>query len=198
MGYDVPDITTAQRSGPDRIQSAGVILSSATDGRRIAKISPLTSSSMRGFQRAARIPKSVSEKLRGGGLKPVAVPAGIVCVGGRAIVPRIMIDISVPRIEAVIAGPGATVAPTPAMRRTMPDGAHVLCAHAVAWTEICRRRGDRRAAECSHCNCRRQYQSLHGHTRNLLCVERNVAEQCLVKSAPAGKSKRPDWLNIGG
>src|SRR6185437_13216808 len=97
----------------------------------------------------------------------MAVPARIISVGGGTVVARIIIDISVPRIEAVIASPGATVAPAQTMRRAMPDRARVLDTHPIAWTEVCRRRGDRHPAASGRCNCRRQYQPLHGHARNL-------------------------------
>jgi len=59
-------------------------------------------------------------KCAGGELIPVPVPARGIRVSGGAVVPRIVIDVSIPGIEAVITCIGAAIAPNPAIRRR-PD-----------------------------------------------------------------------------
>jgi hypothetical protein len=66
-------------------------------------------------------------------LKSVSVPAGVVGVSVSAVIPRIMVDVSVPGIEAVMACPSASVAPVPVTRL----GADVLGARHKNRPKIC-------------------------------------------------------------
>ncbi len=61
-----------------------------------------------------------------------SVPVPVVGVSVSAVIPRIMVDVSVPGIEAVIACPSASVAPAPV---TPPD---VLGARYKSRAKICR------------------------------------------------------------
>lgn len=60
-------------------------------------------------------------------LKFVPVPARVVAVSGSAVVPRIMVDVSVLGIEAVIPCPRASLAPVPVVPRgpDMLGGPHM-------------------------------------------------------------------------
>ena len=66
-------------------------------------------------------------------LKSVSVPAGVVGVSVSAVIPRIMVDVSVPGIEAIIACPSASVAPAP----VTPRGPDVLGARHKNRPKIC-------------------------------------------------------------
>ena len=70
-------------------------------------------------------------KCAGGELIPVPMPACRIRVGRGPVVPGIVIDVSVPGIEAVIACKGAAIAPVRIVPRRprMPAG---------PWPEVCR------------------------------------------------------------
>src|SRR6187397_2002148 len=95
----------------------------------------------------------------GSGLKSVPVTAAVVRVSGRPIIKRIVVDVSVVSVEAVVAGIGAAVAPIVAV----PAGA--CMAFAIDRTEICRRQRSAGAAENGGGNCCRNKKTLHGDNR---------------------------------
>jgi len=131
--------------------------------------------------------------------KAMPMPARGKCISRRTVVPRIGVDISVPRIEAVIAIPSAAVAPVPATPRR-PD---VLSPRPVARPKVrCLRRGTG-AAESGggYQNC--EYLSLHieeGHdVRSELHPGSVVSPQSAIpwqiKTAKLVKYRQPIFAN---
>src|SRR6185312_4986508 len=125
------------------------------------------------------------------GLKSVSSPA--IRVSRGPIIKRIVIDVSVVSVEAVVAGIGAAVAPITAV----PAGA--CMAFAIDRTEICRRQRSAGAAENGGGNCCRNKKTLHGDNRAYKqrrpkstamfnAMSHQVFGQC--------KSKQPRWLSI--
>jgi hypothetical protein len=119
------------------------------------------------------------------------VPAGRVGIGGRPVIPGVMVDVSIPRIETVIAGPCAAIAPVPVVGRhpRMPGAMSDVSA------KIRRLCGNGGAADNSKC-CG-QCQSLHGDRNAHNVTQSTSGLQCFHRPEPGGKSQRPNWLNIG-
>ncbi len=64
----------------------------------------------------------------------ISAPMPTRIVGVSAVIPRIMVNIAVPRIEAIIARPSASIAPA----RIIPRGPDVLDARQKNRPKICR------------------------------------------------------------
>ena len=94
---------------------------------------------------------------RNGGLKSVSPPA--IRVSRGPIIKRIVIDVSVVSVEAVVAGIGAAVAPIVAV----PAGPDM--ALAIDRSEIRRRRRSAGAAENGGRHCNRNKQTFHSDNR---------------------------------
>ena len=92
-------------------------------------------------------------------LKLTVVPTPTIRVGRRPVIERIMIDVSVISIEAVVTGIGAAVAPIVAV----PAGPDM--ALAIDWSEIRRRRRSAGAAENGGRHCNRNKETFHGDNR---------------------------------
>lgn len=90
-----------------------------------------------------------------GGLESVPSPA----ISRGSIIKRIVIDVSVIGVEAVVTGIGAAVAPIVAVP-TGPD-----MALAIDWSEIRRRRRRAGAAENGGRHCNRNKETFHGDNR---------------------------------
>jgi len=97
----------------------------------------------------------VREMSGSGGLKSVSSPA----IRRGPIIKRIVIDVSVVSVEAVVAGIGAAVAPIVAV----PAGPDM--ALAIDWSEIRRRRRSAGAAENGGRHCNRNKETFHGDNR---------------------------------
>ena len=77
----------------------------------------------------------------------------------RPIIKRIVVDVSVVRVEAVVAGIGAAVAPIVAV----PAGPDM--ALAIDWSELRRRRRSAGTAENGGRHCNRNKETFHGDNR---------------------------------
>jgi hypothetical protein len=121
----------------------------------------------------------------------VPVAARRIGQSGRTVVEGVVIDVSIPGIEAVIAGIGAAIAPV----RIVP-GRPDMPAHTGA--KVCGIRRDARAGESNRCNGGGKYQSSRnthrdGPTHN---VERAVSPQMtgLWQIKTAGLVKQARWI----
>ena len=83
-------------------------------------------------------------------------------MGRRPIVKRIVIDVSVVSVEAIVAGIGAAIAPIVAV----PAGASMT--FAIDRPEICRRRRSAGTAENRGGNCSRNKKTFHDHAQSLI------------------------------
>jgi hypothetical protein len=126
-------------------------------------------------------------------------PARGVFVGDRAIVPRIVIDVAVLGIEAVMTFPGAAVAPVPALPRR-PDVPGVR--PSVGPEVRCLRRS---ATESSRRQCRREDQPFHGTEKNTPPGRWQITPDRLVKrrrrnflKGPARRGKGYGGKGYGG
>src|SRR5262245_21206899 len=81
---------------------------------------------------------------------------------GRTVIPGIAVDVSIPGVEAVVAGPGATIAPT----RIVQPGSDVPVPIPVVRIEVRCLRRRARCRESARGNQSPEYQTLHAGDRS--------------------------------